>query len=208
MNIWKILLVCLALAFASCQTGQQINLSQKSDPTLISVTAVDKSTMGNMRVVSVSKHKRHNILLVNHSNRRYLLSQSSDGETSNTIAALRYVDRDKVFSRNTSVVILEDETMGKMAALLQSRRFYEFATPCSLEEIRQPHWPPRDAILVEKGKRLYALIRPERLFGEAGIPSKEGDIYRIVKYNILHAPGHHPLQVQNNVNSQAIFSRK
>lgn len=189
---------CCLVVVCSCKTSTATTQTDIPQANLITVKEVDKASMGNMRIALLSKLRTSNLVVVNKSNQIYLKARNPEvvGQQA-SLQDLDYQSSYFNFHDNTAVVIVEDEIMGALAGLLEKCRFYEYAEPCSEEDLKNSTWPPRDAIFVEKDRQMYALIREEKMLD----PSLKSKVttYRTVKTNVLLAAqrcGHTPVQVQ------------
>lgn len=175
---------------------------------LIAVPDIDPASIGNMRIAIVSKRKSTNLLLVHPGNSKYLKPIES-GKARQDMALHEFDYQAPYLSGydQTSVVIVDDEVMAKLVALLDHYQFYEYAQSCTAEQVKSADWPERDAIFVDNNDRLAVLMREESLFDASQRPTKQAELYRTLKYNILQAQqlGYRPMQMRKNIDSSRMF---
>ena len=202
LSFQRFFLLAMISMLLSCQTATN---KQNLD-----LPDVDPNSIGKIRIAIIAANKKGNVLLINQSNTRYLKAQSfAKGQAREKLplTSLKYQSDHLSCVDNTVVVIVENEVMAKLLALLQRCSYTNYAIPCTKKQISSPDWPEREAIFFDDNGSFSAFIKNAHSLNQAPQASQRYLDYRTLKFYILQAQttGYKPMHVLLNIDGKKIF---
>ena len=166
--------------------------------------------IGSVKIAIIGPRRKYNMVVVNESNQTYLqLKDFAKNRPRREAPTTAFYYQDPYLpGSNPAVAIIEDEVMAHLLDLLANYAFYAKARACSPKELQDPHWPEREAIVVDQGGNLMVLSKPGMVDSRKMV-SKDGEAYRIIKFYSYRAyrDGYRPMRVLQNIDGVSIFEK-